>query len=78
MQVGVAVPLIVEVIESRRTEAFAIGQDQVVGAVQGQGQCRVPGVLAAELLVVVVTKPQLGRKCVAGVTMLGEGRSVPA
>ncbi|MNZ72208.1 hypothetical protein D3C78_905810 [compost metagenome] len=78
LEVRVAVARIVEVVEGRRAEAFAVGQDQVVGGVQRQGQGAAPSVLAAELLVLVVAHAQLGGETFALVAVLDEDGLVPA
>ena len=80
MQVGVAVLRVgvIEVVEGRRAEAFAVAQEQVIVRVDRHGQGAAPTVLAAELLVLVAAHAQLGGKPLALEAVLHKGRPVPA
>ncbi|MCY1430307.1 hypothetical protein D9M71_462520 [compost metagenome] len=78
LEVGVAKVRVVEVIEGRRAEAFAVGQQQVVVRVERQAEAGAPAVLAAELLVLVAAHAHFGAEAVALVAVLHKGGAVPA
>src|SRR3546814_5984598 len=67
LQVGVRPPggRCVKVGERRGAEAFAIAQNPALRLTYRQAECCVPAVVAAELLVVVVTQTQLGAEAFA-------------
>ncbi|MNO81641.1 hypothetical protein D3C76_728910 [compost metagenome] len=77
-QVRVAEVRVVQVVEGRCAETFAVGQQHVVVRVQRQGEGAAPAVLAAELLVLVAAQAQFGGEAVGLVAMLDKCRAVPA
>src|ERR1700712_2919919 len=78
LEIGVAEAWVIQIVEGRRAEAFAVGEQQIVGVVDRHGERAAPGVLAAELLVLVMPKAQFSGEPIALETMLNERGTIPA
>jgi len=77
-EVRVAELRVVQVIEGGRAEAFAVRQEHIVVGIQRHAQAGAPGVVATELLVLVMTHAQFGRKIIAMKPVLNKRCAVPA
>ncbi|MNN41701.1 hypothetical protein D3C81_1558350 [compost metagenome] len=78
LEVRVTEVRVIEVVEGRCAKAFAVGQQYVVVGTQWQGKGAAPGILRAELLVLVTAQAQFSGKTFALEAVLDECRAVPA